>query len=169
MPDHHDTSPSSHPALSYADGLANSGRDLLLLIARVAVGWIYMQSGWAKLMDIPGFAATMGRRGLPEVMGYIAPPVEFFGGVMILAGVGTRYAALLILLFTIIASFSSHAFWAYPQSLPSAPGKPNPERAMHFTHFWKNMTMKGGLLLLFITGAGKYSLDALLRRKLPQR
>ncbi len=156
MPDHTDTQPSSHPALSYADGLASSARDLLLLIARVAVGWIFMQSGWAKLMDMASFAATMPRRGLPVFMGYVAPPVEFIGGVMILAGFATRYAALMILAFTIIASFSSHAFWAH--TVPA-------ERAQHFTHFFKNLTMKGGLLLLFITGAGRYSLDTILRRR----
>lgn len=156
MPDHSDTAPSSHPALSYADGLANSSRDLLLLVARVAVGWIYMQSGWTKLMDMGAFAATMPRRGLPVFMGYVAPPVEFIGGVMILGGFATRYAALMILAFTIIASFSSHAYWSYTAAA---------ERAMHFTHFFKNLTMKGGLLLLFITGAGRFSLDAMLRRK----
>ena len=156
MPDATDNAPSSHPALSYADGLANSSRDLLLLVGRVAVGWIYMQSGWTKLQDMAAFASTMPRRGLPIWLGYVAPPVEFLGGLAILAGFATRYAALIILLFTIIASFSSHAYWAYSAAA---------ERAMHFTHFFKNLTMKGGLLLLFITGAGRYSLDAMMRRK----
>ena len=140
------------------DGLANSARDLLLLVARVAVGWIFMQSGFAKLQDIPAFVATMGRRGLPDVLGYVAPPVEFLGGVLVLAGCATRYAALMLLAFTIIASFSSHAFWSYPIT-------DTVNRNLHFGQFWKNMTMKGGLLLLFVTGAGKYSIDALLRRK----
>ena len=103
MSDHHDTTPSSAGVLSLADGLAHSARDLLLLLGRVALGWIYMESGWRKLQDIPGFVATMPRRGLPDFLGYIAPPVEFIGGLMILAGFATRYAALLILLFTITA------------------------------------------------------------------
>ena len=66
--------------LSYTDGLAAQWRDFVLLLGRVLLGWIFVQSGWRKLMDIPGFVATMPRRGLPEVMGYIAPPVEFIGG-----------------------------------------------------------------------------------------
>jgi putative oxidoreductase len=54
-----------------------------------------------------------------------------------------------------VASFSSHAFWTYPEA----------QRAMQHTHFWKNMSIKGGFLLLFITGAGRYSVDYLLRKR----
>ena len=119
------------------------------------LGWIFMQSGWRKLQDIPAFAATMPRRGLPEFMGYIAPPLEFIGGLAILAGIGTRYAALVILLFTIIATFSSHAYWSYPPA----------QQSSHASHFWKNVSMMGGILLLFVTAGGRLSLDWLLRRK----
>ena len=156
MPDHHDITPSSAGVLSLTDGIANSARDLLLLLGRVGLGWIYMESGWRKLQDIPGFVATMPRRGLPDFLGYVAPPVEFIGGVMILAGFATRYAALLILLFTIIATFSSHAFWAITELK---------DRAAQYGQFSKNLSMKGGLLLLFVTAGGKFSVDALLRRK----
>ena len=82
--------------LSHADHMAARSHDVLLLLGRVLLGWIFVTSGWRKLMDIPGFAATMPRRGLPEFLGYVAPPVEFIGGLMILFGVATRYAALLI-------------------------------------------------------------------------
>ena len=155
MPDHYDPSPSSLPVLSHADGLANAGRDLFLLLGRVILGWIFVESGWRKLQDIPAFAATMGRRGLPEFLGYLAPPVEFIGGLMILAGFATRYMALLMLLFMVIATFSSHAYWKVPAD----------QVATQYGQFWKNMTIKGGFILLFVVGAGKFSLDSLLRRK----
>ena len=148
------TTPSSW--LTHADGLAIAWQDFLLLLGRVLVGWIFVQSGWRKLMDIPAFTSTMPRRGLPEFLGYLAPPVEFIGGVCIILGFATRYAALLILLFTIIASFSSHRYWTF--SDPAQYGTQH-------TQFWKNVSMKGGLVLLFITGAGRYALDALLMRK----
>ena len=145
---------SSHPSLSYADGLASAWQDTLLLIGRIMIGWIYVQSGLRKLMDVPGFAVSMPKRWLPEFLGYVAPPVEFFGGLAILLGFGTRYAALLILLFTIIATFSSHPFWNFQE----------PQRQQQHSHFWKNMTMMGGLVVLFVTAGGRYSLDCLLRR-----
>jgi putative oxidoreductase len=147
--------PSGPWILSHGDNLAARSQDGLLLVARVLLGWIFVQSGWRKLMDVPGFVATMPRRGLPDFLGYVAPPVEFIGGLMILFGVATRYAALLILLFTIVATFSSHRYWDFAD--------PAQRQAQH-NNFWKNVSMMGGEILLFLTGAGRYSLDRLLMR-----
>jgi putative oxidoreductase len=147
--------PSSTPALSYSDGFAAAWQDFLLLVGRVMIGWIFIQSGWRKLMDVPAFVKTMPRRDLPEFLGYVAPPVEFFGGILIVLGCATRYAALLILLFTIIATFSSHRWWNYPEA----------QQTNQHTNFWKNVTMMGGIVLLFVTAGGRYSVDGWLRRR----
>jgi putative oxidoreductase len=120
----------------------------------VLIGWIFVSSGFRKLMDIPAFVASMPRRDLPEFLGYVAPFVEFFGGLLLLTGFATRYAALLMLLFTVIATFSSHRYWTVPEA----------QQANQSSHFWKNVSMMGGMVLLFITGAGRYSLDAMLGR-----
>ena len=146
---------SSLPVLSCADKLAAQWADFLILVGRVLIGWIFVSSGWGKLMNISGFVATMPRRGLPDFLGYIAPFVEFFSGLFLLAGFATRYTALLLLVFLIIASFSSHAYWKVP---PAEVGNQS-------SHFWKNVAMKGGMLLLFITGAGRFSLDWVLAKK----
>jgi len=84
---------SSLPVLSCADKLAAQWTDFILLVGRVLMGWIFVSSGWGKLMNIPGFVATMPRRGLPEFLGYVAPPVEFLGGVFLLAGFATLHLA----------------------------------------------------------------------------
>jgi putative oxidoreductase len=138
-----------------ADDIAAKWQDFILLVGRVLLGWIFIQSGWRKLMDIPAFVKTMPNRGLPDFLGYIAPPVEFIGGLCILLGFATRYAALLILLFTVIASFSSHAYWAVPDA----------QRGAQHTQFWKNTSMKGGLVLLFVVGAGRWALDWILAKR----
>ena len=141
--------------LGYPERIAAQWQDFVLLVARVLMGWIFVSSGWRKLMDIPGFVKSMPRRDLPEILGYIAPPVEFIGGVCLLVGFATRYAALVMLLFVIIASFSSHRYWSSP-----------PEQvANQSSHFWKNVSMMGGTVLLFITGAGRYALDRTFARK----
>ena len=146
---------SSHPTLSYTDGLAAAWQDFLLLVARVLIGLIFVQSGWRKLMDIPAFVASMPRRDLPAFLGYVAPPVEFIGGLAILLGFATRYTALVMFLFVVIATFSSHRYWNFPQA----------QQANQQSHFMKNVCMMGGILLLFVTGAGRLSLDALLARR----
>jgi putative oxidoreductase len=148
--------PSSTSILSCCDGMAAQWQDALLLVGRVLMGWIFVQSGWRKLMDVPGFVATMPRRGLPDFLGYVAPPVEFLGGLALLLGGATRYAALLMLLFTVIATFSSHRFWTFTD--------PAQYSAQH-TQFWKNVSMMGGLVCLFVTAGGRFSLDGLLRRQ----
>ncbi len=147
--------PSSHPLLSYADGIAATWTDLLILAGRVAVGWIYMQSGFRKIWDMAAVAKSYPARGLPEYMAYVATPIELFVGLFLVIGFATRYSALVILIFTIVASFSSHAYWTFPEA----------QRAMQHSQFWKNMTMKGGLVLLFVTAGGRYSVDWLIRRK----
>ena len=149
------SNPSSLPALSYSDRLAAQWTDFLLLVGRVLMGWIFVSSGWRKLMDIPGFVKTMPRRGLPDFLGYVAPPVEFVGGICLIVGLATRYAALVMLLFVIIASFSSHRYWAVDPK----------DYANQSAHFWKNVSMKGGLIFLFITGAGRYALDWMLAKR----
>ncbi|HEY8579669.1 MAG TPA: DoxX family protein [Beijerinckiaceae bacterium] len=151
----HGGGPSSHPLLSHLDGVARSWSDLILLAGRVGVGWIFMQSGFRKIFDMAAVAKTYPARGLPEFMAYVATPIELAFGACLVLGFATRYAAFVIFVFTIVASFSSHAYWTYPEA----------QRAMQHSHFWKNTSIKGGLLLLFVAGAGRWSLDALLRRK----
>jgi putative oxidoreductase len=141
--------------LTCTDGLAAQWQDFLLLLGRVLLGWIFILSGWRKLMDIPAFVATMPRRDLPTFLGYVAPFVEFIGGILLVIGLATRYAALLMLLFVIIATFSSHRYWSYPEA----------QKAAQHGNFWKNVSMMGGTVLLFITGAGRYAVDAMLARK----
>ena len=141
--------------LTCTDGLAAQWQDFLLLLGRVLLGWIFILSGWRKLMDIPAFVATMPRRDLPTFLGYVAPFVEFIGGILLVVGLATRYAALMMLLFVIIATFSSHRYWSYPEA----------QQAAQHGSFWKNVSMMGGTVLLFITGAGRYAVDAMLQRK----
>jgi putative oxidoreductase len=146
---------SSHPLLSHTDGLAAGWQDFLLLVARVFVGLVFVIYGWEHVHEMGKFAATMPGRGLPVFTGYVAAPVEIVFGVAIVVGLGTRYAALVLLLFTIIAAFSSHAYW------DAAPAAHGGQRA----HFWKNVAIWGGCVAVFVTAGGRYSLDDMLFRK----
>jgi putative oxidoreductase len=141
--------------LTGTDAIVAQWQDFLLLVGRVLVGFIFINSGWRKLMDIPAFVASMPRRDLPTFLGYVAPPVEFIGGICLVLGFATRYASLVILLFIIIATFSSHRYWNYPEA----------QQANQSSHFWKNTSMMGGTLLLFIAGAGRFALDRMLARR----
>ena len=144
---------SSHPALSGADGLANSTADLALLIGRILLGYIFVRSGFGKLFDIPGVAATFPPRGIPAFMAYISVPVEFFGGLALIFGLATRYMALIFVIFMLVATFSSHRYWDFPAAQ---------QRAQEM-NFYKNMAMLGGIFFLFVVGPGRLSIDNWLR------
>ena len=111
-----------------------------------------------RLAQADGHSGLREDHAAPRPAGisrYVAPPVEFIGGICLVLGLATRYAALVMLLFVIIATFSSHRYWTYPEA----------QQANQSSHFWKNMALKGGLLFLFITGAGRYALDRVLARR----
>ncbi|MFL6798081.1 MAG: DoxX family protein, partial [Xanthobacteraceae bacterium] len=102
---------SSHPYLSYTDRLASAWFDFLLLLGRFLLGFIFIQSGWSKLLHISDVAAGMSNRGVPLLLAYLAPFVEFFGGLTLVIGFATRYSALLVILFTLAATWVSHRYW----------------------------------------------------------
>ena len=81
-------------------------QDFLLLVGRVLLGWIFVESGWRKLMGMDAFILSLVNRRLPypTVLGWIGAPVEFFGGLGLVLGAATRWATLLIIVFTIVAT-----------------------------------------------------------------
>ena len=152
-----ETGYASHPALSHGDRIAASTSDAVLLIGRILMAYIFIRSGWGKLMDLNAFAASMpGRSGLPTWRAYVAAPIEFFGGLALLFGFATRYVVLLMLVFMLFATFSSHRYWTFTD--PAQYRNQN-------SHFYKNVSMMGGLLFLFVAGPGRFSVDYWLGRR----
>jgi putative oxidoreductase len=131
--------------------------DLILLAGRLALGAIFVKSGLQKLMALGAFAATLASRGVPqsETWAVIGATVEFVGGVLIVTGLKTRHASLLMILFVIVATGISHRYWEFTEAA----------RRLQESQFFKNLAIIGGFLLLFATGSGRFGLDALLRRR----
>jgi putative oxidoreductase len=148
--------PASSPAGSGIDGFAQSSRDWLLLLGRILLGGIFVLSGYGKLMGLSAFAASLEQKGVPfaAVMALIGAPVEFFGGLAIVLGIETRYAAALMVGFVIMATLISHRFWEYQDAA----------RQMQQTHFLKNVAIIGGFVVLFVQGGGRFALVRLWRR-----
>src|ERR1035437_5283810 len=101
---------SSHPALSCVDGLAASTSDIVLLIGRILLGWLFVRSGYGKLFNIEAVAATFPARGIPAFLAYTSVPVEFFGGLALMFGLTTPYVVLVLVGFMLVATFSSHRY-----------------------------------------------------------
>jgi putative oxidoreductase len=126
-----------------------------LLLGRVLMAFIFVQSGFGKLLHMGGFSASLASKGVPlaDVFGVVGPCVEFFGGLAVLLGVQTRYAAGLIAVFTVVATAISHRYWEFSDAA----------RRAQEVNFSKNICIFGGFLLLMATGGGRFSLDGLLR------
>jgi len=127
-------------------------QNLLSLTGRLLLASLFLPAGIGK---ISGFAGTVGyisSAGLPfpELAAILALTLEIVGGVALIVGFGTRHAALALAVFTLVASFFFHAFWAVPAD----------QQYVTQLLFFKNIAVVGGLLTLAAWGAGAWSFDA---------
>src|SRR5437016_6091575 len=88
-------------------------QNFLLLAGRVLMGWIFVESGWRKLTGMEAFTTSLTNRRVPyaSVLGWIGAAAEFFGGLAILLGFWARCAALVIIVFVIVATLIGHRYW----------------------------------------------------------
>src|SRR5262245_35802742 len=105
--------PSSSSALSHFDGIARSSTDLCLLIGRVLIGWLFFYSGWTKLNGMAGFVGYLKSLGAPAGVEWVAAPAECLLGALLILGFATRYAAVLGMVFLIVATALAHRYWEY--------------------------------------------------------
>ena len=110
------SSHSSHPTFSYADGIAATWTDFILLVGRVFLGWLFLASGYGKLGGIPGTTAYFTSLGMspPELWAWFAAIVEVILGAALILGIATRYAALASFVWVLVATAIAHRYWTYP-------------------------------------------------------
>ena len=104
-----------------------------------------------KVDALSGTVAYMTTEGapLPAVAAAIAVLMELFVGVALVIGFYTRPLAVLFTFFVMGTALIGHHYWTMIDA----------DRAAHTIQFYKNMSIIGGLLLLSVTGAGRYSVD----------
>jgi uncharacterized membrane protein YphA (DoxX/SURF4 family) len=143
--------------------------NILFFIGRLAFVLIFIFSGAQKLMDIGATASMIAGKvtvaGLPEaiasqlqgigaqlesatgmqvpqILAILTGVVELVGGLMIAVNIGTRFAAVLLILFTAVATFYFHDFW----------NMAGPDRVNNMIHVLKNLSIIGGLVVFFVLG-----------------
>lgn len=125
-------------------------RPLALLLLRLGIGIIFATHGYPKLFT--NTANTMNmfvHLGFPSYFVYIAGVFEFFGGLMLIFGLFTRVAAILL------AGEMAVAIWRV--HLPMGP-----ITAVHNYEF--PLALAVGSFALACFGAGMISVDALVFR-----
>jgi len=136
--------------------------NILLIIGRLAFVAIFVLSGVQKLMDfnatavmiapkiaipaeLAGFATQLeGATGMttPQLIAIVAGVIELAGGLMIAANIGTRIAALALIVFTVATTYWAHDFWTMAGA----------DRMNNMAHALKNLSLVGALLVFFVIG-----------------
>jgi len=119
-------------------------------VGRFLLAFIFLFSGARKIM---GYQATLGYMqskgvfpamdiaGYPlvEVLLMATIAVEILGGLMLITGIGSRFAALALAAFTIVAGVLFHDFWTIADAT---------RYVSELNHFLKNLAIAGGLLIV---------------------
>jgi putative oxidoreductase len=87
------------------------------LAVRIVVGWVFLWSGWTKLNALPRMIENFREWGIPaaEFFTPLASGTEFVGGILLLIGLLTRFAAVPMMIVMVVAIIS--AKWADVDSL----------------------------------------------------
>jgi putative oxidoreductase len=117
------------------------------LLGRVGLSLIFILSGWGKIAAYAGTQQYMQSAGVPGALLPLVIAIELGGGLAILGGVFTRWVALVLAGFSVLAAIVFHA---------------NLGDQNQFIHFMKNIAIAGGFLVLYAQGAGAFSVDAWL-------
>ena len=144
---------SSVPMFTYTDGLAAGMNNVIVLVARILIAQVFLLTALAG-SPTAGYLTSLGVPS-PAFWSAVAIAVEWIVGFSLIFGVATRYGALLGTLYVIIAIALAHRYWEYPQA----------QQVGQYTNFIKNLAIIGGLLLLFVYGAGRFSIDRMLSDK----
>lgn len=121
------------------------------LLARLLMVALFLPAGLSKITGFEGTVGYIASVGLPmaSLGAVLAIAVEVLAPLALLVGWRTRWAALVLAVFTLAATVFFHNFWAMPAE----------QQFMQQLMFMKNLGVVGGLLALAAFGAGAWSLD----------
>jgi putative oxidoreductase len=121
------------------------------LVGRILLAQIFIISGAMKIPGFEGVSGYIASKGLPmpQVLAALTIALELGGGLAIAAGFKARWTALVFFLWLIPVTLIFHKFWGIDAS----------QVQNQMNNFLKNVSIMGGMLLLFAFGPGAYSVD----------
>lgn len=124
--------------------------DIAILALRLAMGVVFTYHGWLKLDDVSGFAGFVDSLGIPAptFVAYVVTYLELLGGVALIIGLATRYVAAL---FAIEMVFTT-VLVKLDVGLIATEG----------AGAELDILLLAIALSLVLTGAGRWSVDALI-------
>jgi putative oxidoreductase len=126
--------------LQRSEPLAAAG----LAIGRLLLASLFILEGWSKVRGYQAAAVYMDGYGVPRLLLPAVIALELGGGLMIAVGWHARIAAAALAVFCIAAAVLFHSNLADRGQL---------------LHFEKDLAIAGGLLVLAVAGAGRWSIE----------
>ena len=127
-----------------SDDLPPGLRDAVVFIGRALMAYIFIVEGYGKIVNYSGVAGYMVDHGVTSALLPLVILTELGGGLMILGGLATRWAALALAGFAVLTAAIFHSDSA---------------DAGQVINFQKNLAIAGGFLILAGWGPGAWSLD----------
>lgn len=139
---------------------ANALQNPTLFAMRVIWGGLFITEGWYKFSDVASNVTFYKNLGIifPTFMVYLSGSAEFFCGILLVAGLLSRLATIPLIITMLVAAIT------------------DPSQA----HFWGHgtgqtetflaqipLTFIYPCVIILVFGAGKWSLDHLLKKMLP--
>ena len=120
--------------------------DPLVLLARAMLAYIFVVSGFGYITNYADVAVYMSEHGVVPGLLPLVILTELGGGLLVLVGLKTRWAAIALCCFCLLTALFFHL--AADQTIM----------------FQKNVAMAGGFLVLATFGPAGWSIDGLLGR-----
>jgi putative oxidoreductase len=136
---------------SYNSIVSPAISDTAALVGRILLAVLFIKSGWGKIGGFDATASMMASKGLPmaSVLLVITIAMELGGSLLLVVGYKARWAALAFALWLIPVTLTFHAYWNVPPEQVQAQS----------INFFKNLSIFGGMLMVFAMGPGRYSVD----------
>lgn len=117
------------------------------LAGRILLSFMFIMAGFQKIGGYESTQQYMESMGVPGMLLPLVIITEVGGGLLVLVGFYTRYAAVALGGFCVVTALIFHTDFA---------------NQMQMIMFMKNLTIAGGFAMLFVAGSGPWSLDARL-------
>ena len=118
------------------------------VLGRIFLSTIFLIEGASKIFNYEETIQYMENFSVP---GYLAIPaiiLEILFPLLLIIGYQTKIAALVMMIFTIVVAIIFHT---------------NFDDQMQFINFFKDIAIAGGFIIIFVNGAGKFSVDYKLK------
>ena len=114
------------------------------VLGRIFLSTIFLIEGINKIFNYENTIEYMENFSVPEYLAIPAIIVEILFPLLLVVGYQTKISALVLAMFTLATALIFHTDFT---------------NQMQLTSFLKNFAIAGGFLIIFVNGAGKYSID----------